>query len=360
MKNILYLYSNSWQKKNFEAYSKINYSFKGLLIAGFYNHNDISDLCIIRKNKILSPFSISDGIFNYYSIKKQFKYVLANNNIDYIFIDNPDRYVERILISLVEDKKIICFQHGFDPSEKLLNRNNKLFHKIPIFIRSLIFSKILTFKIFKHLEEKQSKFVLFSNYFKESYLKISNKLNVIVVRDPRFFNIKKITNKLSDIDKELIVFTGEFRYDSHKHKISNLFHFFEKSDFDIIKIKPKKGEEQIFKDFLKSNELVKKYKLLNSDLDYFEVLKNSKNIMCSIESTLTLQFRIIGFKSFYTYNTTFFKNSLIKKYNDKSDCVQLYKKDNFIISKVDTSYDSKDNFNYFFGLNENLLDINNL
>lgn len=360
MKNILYLYSNSWQKKNFEAYAKINYSFKGLLISGFYNHNDSGDLCVIRKNKIFSPFSISDGILNYYSVKQQLKHVLANNNIDYIFIDNPDRYVERILISLVEDMKIICFQHGFDPSEKLLIRNNKLFHKISVFIRSLFFSKVVTFNIFRHLELKQSKFVLFSNYFKESYSKISNKLNVIIARDPRFYNVKKITNKLLGIDKELIVFTGEFRYDSHKQKVSNLFNFFEKSDFAVIKIKPKKGEKQIFKDFLKSNELFKKYKLLNSDLDYFEVLKNSKNIMCSIESTLTLQFRVIGFKSFYTYNTTFFKNSLIKKYNDKSDCVQLYKKDNFIISKVDTSHDLKNNLNYFFGLNESHLDLNNL
>ena len=363
---LLYLYSNQWQRSNYEMLSNSNVQLLALRISGFYKvksssnnilpkNNENKEYKIERTNNFFTPFSLLDGIFNYESIIKQLNDVLKKTNPDIVVIDNHDRYVERILIKILNEKtKIIVFQHGFDPSEKLINDQKKIKYKISLFLRNLIFSKKISLNQFSLLNKRESKFVLYSKYFKNSYNQTFRNLNIIICKDPRL-NLLLNKKKFKIKDNILTVFTGIFRYEGYEKKMKILFQFLEFSNYNKIYIKPKKGESEIIKKFISKNNFKKNYLILDFNLKLSEIINRNGSLMCSIESTLTLEFRTIGINSFLVYDFIFYKDSLIRRFNLNFSSPL---KDFDEILKIELKKKYIDKLNYYFGFNAKELNFN--
>lgn len=357
--NVLALFSNVWQKELVDSILDKKYNINYIQITGFYkkevNYNVEDEIFVInRENTFFKPFSLLDGIMNKSCMKSQFLAIINKlQKIDLLIIDNPERYVELIIINnLNVNAKIICLQHGIDPSEKILNsfKKNKFLFFLKRKIRAFIFSKkISNYNVIYN--SQRIKFIFYSEYFKNSYMSIFKNINSLVYKNPRLSIFK--SNKIVNFNKDsLLLFTGMFRYKEYSKYLNYLFVFLEKSSFSHITIKPKKGEETLILDYINKNNLNKNYFLLSCDQSVSKIIKNFSNFICSIESNLTLELSELKYEKFFIYDFVFYQNSLIRKVNLKRCSKTKF-------SKI-YNFFPMNNFekNYFFGYDQENLKIN--
>jgi hypothetical protein len=364
-----FIYNNPWQRALYEKFineSNRKAKIYPIEIFGFYskdykatNHALYS---IVRSNSRFKQFSILDGIFNYVAIRKQIRSKIIPLNLDILILDNVDRYIERICLKFISGKTTIIFmQHGFDPMERIFRSKKSFFSCLNIFLRNLIFTKVLSFNPFHAptLFDK-SVFIVYSEYVKEKMKIYVPNGKVYISKNPSLSvdNSKiKFGSIKSTKAKNLLVFTGVFRYERFDKFLVHFFSNLEKLPFDNIILKPKIGEAKKLNFFLSNHDLTKNYTILNFESNMKEILEQYSNIMCSIESTVCLELIVRGYKSFYVYDYEFYRHSIIKS-SIKIFCHNL----NDRIYKFNFSSDQAEckSLNYFLGMNLNSINLNDV
>lgn len=362
-----YIYNNKWQSELYNKFisnsNKANEIY-ALEIIGYYSKNIVLNsnaFSLSRKKFFFREFSILDGLFNYLPIKKQINIWLQSSNLDFLIIDNPDRYLERILLkSIGRDVKVIFMQHGFDPMMRLFTIQNSIKSQFGVLLRNIIFSKSIStnpFKSIKYLNE--ARIVVYSEYIKEELSKYLNQERIYLSRDPRLTGVKTqiYLKPKTESNSNLLVFTGLFRYKNFEKHLPSFFSNLEKLEFKNIHLKTKVGESEVLKRYItESKYLTKNYTVLHHTINWKNDLSNYSRIMCSIESTVCIELISNGINRFLVYDLIFFNESLIRKsiieYCEKVS-YELYE---FNISKKG----NLNTMNYYLGLNLPLLKLDNV
>lgn len=345
MNRIGYLYSNEWQKK---LYSRIFQGKEELLVPIRIYDDEHCGYDLKRSITCFTKFSLIDSIINYYFIYKQIKDIQKKIEIKAIIIDNPDRYIERIFLRLIQKKniKIIVLQHGFDPLEATFERSKTLSFKLSAFVRNLIFSGKISTNCLYHIDSNKTLFISYSEYFKTKIKKYTSSLNIRAFKDLRLSAeyLDNIVNDENFAQDDILVYTGIFRYKKFRKEFKHLINYLEDSMFINIYLKPKLGETETIEQELARNKLTKNYILLREDL-LMENLLGFKNVLCSIESTLSLIYSK-GYlsESLYFYDIPYSEHSIIKSF-----MLNQTIKVNNIIYRFKPTESSNKKLNFLFG-----------
>lgn len=362
-----YIYNNKWQ---LELYNNLIYTSNEevevfpLELVGYYSKKALINpnaFSLERKFKFFREFSILDGLLNQLQIKYQVNKWLNYSKIDFLLIDNPDRYLERILLRRTEKHvKVIFMQHGFDPMMRLFTVQNSIKSLTGVLFRNLIFSKRLSANPFNSINSvNRARTVVYSEYIKRKLGKYMDHEKIFISRDPKLRRVKTEINLQPKTAKnsELLVFTGLFRYKNFEKYLPSFLANLEKLEFNNIYLKTKIGESEILKKHITDSKyLLKNYTILDHKINWINELNNYSRIMCSIESTVCLELISNGINRFFVYDLNFYSESLIRKSiigDCEKVCEGLYEYD--ISQKV-----NMDVINYYLGLDLPLLKFDNV